>query len=311
MSEIVFRSRFDNGRRKAFERSPKVSLTSPDFYFSHCFGVCRKKTSMGPPGIIWVASRVTQPDKLSEERFCEWYEGQHIDEVTALSGVPAAARYEAVPMSELAGPPTAETIKAAEQRPDYLMGGKWLTIYEMKDVDFRHTAEFKSLDGQSKPKGNLLDEIFTKAHFETRFGALLSNDDKGIKKGPGKLIISATMTPGSRASAEDIEQFYEREHVAEIAKCPGYVRTRRFRWVDTTVLKEFERLPADPIEPGNSVVALHEFEGPYFPMEGLLKADETPWTARVLESLKKNGIEAGFYRLKRVYGEWLPGSSKL
>jgi hypothetical protein len=267
---------------------------------------------MGPPGILWVASRITQPNKLSEERFCEWYEDQHVDEVVSLSGVPAAARYEAVPMSELAGPPTPESVKAAEQRPNYLMGGKWLTIYEVDDVDFRNTTEFKGLDGQSKPKGNLLEEIFTKAHFETRFGVLLSNDDKSaVKKGPAKLIISATMTPSTKESAEDVERFYEQEHVKEIAKCPGYVRTRRFRFVDTTVLKEFTRTAANPIEPGISVVALHEFEGPYFPVEGLQKADETPLTAKVLESLKKDGIEAGFFKLKRVYGDWFPSSSKL
>lgn len=45
-------------------------------------------------------------------------------------------------------------------------------------------------------------------------------------------------------------------------------------------------------------------------MEGMLKADKTPWTAKTLESLK-GGIEAGFYRLKRVYGDWQSGQSKL
>jgi len=104
---------------------------------------------MGPPGILWVASRVTNPDKLSSEKLCDWYENVHIDEVTSLSGIPAAARYEAVPMSEIGGPPTPDSIKAAENPPEYVMGGKWLTIYEMKDVDFRNSAEFKGLDGQS------------------------------------------------------------------------------------------------------------------------------------------------------------------
>lgn len=254
---------------------------------------------------------MTKPEKLSEERFCEWYEGQHVDEVVALSGVPAAARYEAVPMSAIAGPPTPESIEAAKEPPAYMMGGKWLTVYEMNDVDFRKTAEFKGLDGQSKPKGNLLEEIFKNAKFESRFGELISNDDKGTKRGPAKLIVSATMTGGSKEAIEDIERFYEQEHIREVAKCPGYIRTRRFRWVDTTVLNEFERQSADPVEAGVSVVALHEFDAEYFPMEGMLKADETPWTAKTLESLKAGGIEAGFYRLKRLYGDWKSEQSKL
>ena len=147
--------------------------------------------------------------------------------------------------------------------------------------------------------------------FETRFGELLSSDDKGIKKGPGKLIVSATMTANSREAADDIEHFYEHEHVREVAKCPGYIRTRRFRWVDATVLKEFERQSANPIEERISVVALHEFDGQYFPMEGMLKADETAWTASTLKSLKVGGLEAGFYRLKRVYGDFKSSQAKL
>jgi hypothetical protein len=214
-------------------------------------------------------------------------------------------------MSEVAGPPTPESIKAAEQVPEYIMGGKWLTIYEMNDVDFRESAEFRGLDGQSKPKDDLLERIFKNAMFETRFGELLSNDDKGIKKGPARLIVSATMTAANREAADDIERFYEQEHVREVAKCPGYIRTRRFRWVDSTVLKEFERLPAEPIEDRISVVALHEFDADYFPMEGMLKADETAWTAHILKSLKVGGLEAGFYRLKKVYGDWNSAQSKL
>jgi hypothetical protein len=55
-----------------------------------------------PKGVIWVSSRISRPDEmrpgvppLSPERFCEWYEETHIQEVTALRGVPAAVRWEA------------------------------------------------------------------------------------------------------------------------------------------------------------------------------------------------------------------------
>lgn len=257
---------------------------------------------MGPPGIIWVASRVTKPAKLSESRFFEWYEGQHIQEVTALPGIPAAARYEAVSPSELG------LVAAGDPNPEWLMGGKWLTIYEMKDIEYRTTEEFKGLDGQSEPKDNLKEEIFQNAFFETRFGALISKDEKvGAKKGPAKWVISATLTPGSKPNAEELEAFYEQEHVYEISKCPGYVRTRRFRLVDTTGLKEFVRTSAEPVEVG-SVLALHEFEGVSLDMQRIAKTDETPWTAKVMGELKKEGVEAGFFQLKRVYGDWDGGS---
>ena len=54
------------------------------------------------PGVIWVSSRIShlpEPREnvtaLTSEKFCDWYENTHIQEVTALPGVPRAARYEA------------------------------------------------------------------------------------------------------------------------------------------------------------------------------------------------------------------------
>lgn len=123
------------------------------------------------PGLLWVSSRITQPESLSRDKFTQWYEGQHIDEVVSLSGVPAAARYEAIPGI---APPDAPYATKAE----------WLTLYEMDDVDFRFSKEFKGLDGQSLPKEELLEGVFKKARFETRFCERVQVDEKsGARKG--------------------------------------------------------------------------------------------------------------------------------
>jgi hypothetical protein len=39
----------------------------------------------------------------------------------------------------------------------------------MSDIEFRQTREFKGLDGQSPPKGDLLERVFGQARFDTRF----------------------------------------------------------------------------------------------------------------------------------------------
>jgi len=39
----------------------------------------------------------------------------------------------------------------------------------MPEVEFRESKEFKGLDGQSPPKGDLLDRVFRQARFDTRF----------------------------------------------------------------------------------------------------------------------------------------------
>jgi hypothetical protein len=260
------------------------------------------------PGILSVASRVTRPDRCSNEKFNDWYENQHIDEVVALSGIPGAVRYEVIPYSEIAGAKVDE-----KDLPPWLGRAQWLTLYEMEDVEFRNTREFKGLDGQTTPKDNLLDEIFRNARFETRFGGLVYTDDteaKNAKHRPSTLLIAATLTPGSGENAKEVEKWYREEHIPLIAKTPNYVRTRLFRHVDTTVLHEFERRTAEPIGPG-SYLALHEFSGNSLGMTEIAKVDETEWTAKVLSGLKEGGMEAMFLRKKRVYGEFLSGEAKL
>jgi hypothetical protein len=263
---------------------------------------------MTPPGILSVASRVTIPERCSPEKFNEWYENQHIDEVVALSGVPGAVRYEAILFAEIAGAEVEE-----KDLPLWLGKAQWLTLYEMDDVDFRDSKEFKGLDGQTTPKDNLLNEIFKNARFETRFGGMVYTDDDGARSArqkPASLIISATLTPGSEDNAKELEKWYREEHIPLLSKTPNYVRTRLFKHVDTTVLHEYSRQAADPIGPG-SYLALHEFSGDSFDMAEIAKVDETKWTAKVLAGLKEGGMEAMFFRKKRVYGNFLGGNAKL
>lgn len=112
-----------------------------------------------PPGVLWVSSRIANPSSpsttLTPSKFCDWYENTHILEVTSLPGVPRAARYEAIfPQPD----PEAWSANAP-----------WLTLYEMPDVWYRLTDEFRGLDGQSRPSEELLRDVFEQARFDTRF----------------------------------------------------------------------------------------------------------------------------------------------
>ncbi|QDS69723.1 hypothetical protein FKW77_009962 [Venturia effusa] len=226
-----------------------------------------------PPGILSVGSSVTRPERCSEETFCEWYENLHVDEVVALSGVSGAVRYDAVPFAEVVGQDGVSQDRASQDvvsqyglgkgccSPLWAGRASWLTLYEMDSVEFKETKEFKGLDGQSAPKGNLLDEIFRNARFETRFGELVFSDDAGAvgsRQRAADLLVSTTLTPASDANAEELVKWFKKERVGSFAKLESYVRTRLFRLVDTSVLHEFVRRVPDPVGPGG-YLALHEF----------------------------------------------------
>lgn len=127
-----------------------------------------------PPGLLFVASTTTKPS-LSADDFNAWYENQHIYEVTATSGIPRACRYEAYFDQE----PPIEGIPVLLNRTY-----PWLTCYEMNDVNFRNTDEFKSLDGQSDPADKKVLELMRRARFETRFYEEIERDEReGAEKG--------------------------------------------------------------------------------------------------------------------------------
>ncbi|KAF2786211.1 hypothetical protein K505DRAFT_422566 [Melanomma pulvis-pyrius CBS 109.77] len=234
-----------------------------------------------PPGVLWVSSR-TLSASLPASKLCTWYESTHIPEVLALPGIPRAARYEAHPK-----PPGPST---------YSSEAPWLTVYEMPDVEYRETSEFKSLDGQSEPRKELLEGVFRKARFDTRFYEGVQEFGADAVTGPANLLISAALQPAAGQDA-DFDAWYRQEHLHLLSKCPGYRRSRRFKVVNATVLDKFER--REPEVP--QYLALHEFDGEDFPMEALGGTAGTEWAKKVMGNLNRE--EVGWYRLKREYRE--------
>ncbi|KAH7392223.1 hypothetical protein DE146DRAFT_581880, partial [Phaeosphaeria sp. MPI-PUGE-AT-0046c] len=170
-------------------------------------------------GVLWVSSRVTKPDKLSAEKFCDWYENIHIQQVLSLAGLPSAVRYEA--------------IEPQPSRDTWSSEAPWLTVYEMSDIDYRTHPDFLALDGQSAPSQDLLHGIFKNARFDTRFYSEVqvyhnpspppSNPSPDSKT----FMLSAALEPPSdTTSTSDFDKWYREEHLDVLAQAPGYVRTR-------------------------------------------------------------------------------------
>ncbi|KAK3078367.1 hypothetical protein LTS18_007696 [Coniosporium uncinatum] len=267
------------------------------------------------PGVLWVSSMVARAERLSNEDFNDWYLNVHVDQVVATGGVPSAARYEAVPIL----PPDAK-------RATWAMEATWLTIYELPSLAHRYSPAFTNLDGQSKPDPTLLDRIFRNAKFETRFYEHIeTHEAPHAHPGPGTLVISAALTP-AKGQDDDFNRWYHDEHMAEVGKVEGYLRTRRYRQIvatdpdfkpartttgnegctgpEATILDCYERRQN---ERAPAYLALHEFDAGEFDMEGLAKADETEWSKRIVPTLEV--MQAGFFRLIRPYGKFAEGST--
>lgn len=171
----------------------------------------------------------------------------------------------------------------------------------MHDIDYRNSAEFKGLDGQSPPSQDLLEGIFKCARFDTRFYAEVQCFENPNRPPPSpssanKFLISAALEPPN-SDVDDFDAWYRQEHLDVLANAPGYVRTRRYEVVSGTSLKEFQRSEGD----GPKFLALHEFEGEDLPWKELGESAETEWARRVMGGLVAS--EIGWFRGKRGYAE--------
>jgi hypothetical protein len=81
-----------------------------------------KKAAGERPGLLWVNSKLKQPDKVSPEDFHKWYEEVHIPDIFKSGGFKEAWRWE--------------SLNPADERP-------YLALYPLEDLDFLQSAAFK------------------------------------------------------------------------------------------------------------------------------------------------------------------------
>lgn len=76
------------------------------------------------PGLLYVNSKIIQPEKLSNERYTRWYEETHIPDILKTAGIDEAHRWQA--------------LDPAAERP-------YLALYPLNDIGFLQSPEFKGI----------------------------------------------------------------------------------------------------------------------------------------------------------------------
>jgi hypothetical protein len=277
--------------------------------------------------MIWVASRVTQPANLDDATFVRWYEDVHVGEVLATGGVPGAARWQRVypPLVTAAATTTggsggvvssggggggivsvAAAISNGDRDGSAREGERWqgddddgralngllpypyLTMYAFPSLAFRFTRAFRALDGQSMPKGDLFQRIFSQAEFATRFCAVMQ-DSAGLKVAARPRPYLAVLSFRSADLADALG-----DRVRGVLKSRGYHAVENVQVYATrasTVLSEFNRRSG--FEGWMVQIGLNR----EMPWEGLLDAVQSVIAPAKLE-------EWGIFKRGRMYEEW-------
>lgn len=213
-------------------------------------------------GILYVTM---QPKpSLSSEKFHDWYNNEHGPLRLRLASVDNGFRYRA---TDLDGPG-----KGMHE---------WMAIYDMPDMSELNKEEYLKLRGppvQSQRERDVRPHVdidrksydFVK-EWKTEDFKKLEDVDAG-KEGNVMVAVALSLAPGQKG--QEIDKWYNEEHVEMLQKVPGWRRTRRF--VTSTIDNK------DEVE----YLALHE----YAPQNGLggsefQAATSTPWAKKIMSEV--------------------------
>jgi len=120
---------------------------------------------MPKSGLLWVASKISDPAETSPFTFNTWYNDTHIPDVLATSEVKTASRYQ--------------NIDPAGER-------QYLALYPVSDVDWLSSEEFGSIAISHevfRTKGKS-GSVFEVADFDTRIYEFVHGfEAEGVKSG--------------------------------------------------------------------------------------------------------------------------------
>lgn len=169
-------------------------------------------------GILYVTM---QPEPtLSVTQFHDWYNNEHGPLRIRLDSITNGFRYRAKDLPA-AGSGTPE-------KPE------WMAIYDVVDMAETVKAPYITLreDGVKSPREvETMSKIKVDRRFFDHFSTRQSKDFKEMEdvamEGKGRVLLAACIKtkPGT---GDQLDKFYEEEHIELFTKIPGWLRTRRF-----------------------------------------------------------------------------------
>jgi len=153
------------------------------------------------PALLYV---ITHPDKdVSEERYHDWYDNEHLPARLSIPGVRSALRF-----------------KASSQK-------KWLAYYDMDSEDVLKSKEYLSLKEKASENER---ELIPKVNMDRRVYRQISSTGQQAAS-PPKTVLVVEMTPYP-SHEKEFHYWYDTYHIPQMAEVPGWSRSRRYELIE-------------------------------------------------------------------------------
>ena len=226
------------------------------------------------PGILYVTMQ-PKPE-LAADKFEDWYNNEHGPLRLRLSFCQNGYRY-----------------RAADLESSGKGKHEWMAVYDMDDLELLNGEEYKKLRGppvQTQRETDIrpyldIDRKSFDLISEAKADGYQPVDRIGGEKA-GNFLVSVLFTLKEGHSFEEVNRWFEDEHLVMIKKIPGWRRSRRFK-----------TSPVDP-KPVTEYLTLHEWA----PENGTGSADyqaivNTDWSKKIYGQVLDT-------RVRRIYNHY-------
>ncbi|KAK8214701.1 hypothetical protein M8818_002281 [Zalaria obscura] len=230
------------------------------------------------PGILYVT--MEPKPSLSTAAFHDWYNNEHGPLRLRLPFVQNGFRYRA---TDLDGPG-----KGMHE---------WMAVYDLTDTQDLTRDAYMALRGppvQSQRERDLRPHVDIDRRTFDLIKSWESQEFRKLEAVQAKqenVLVSVCLKLKEGVSPEELDRWYDEEHVDMLMKVPGWLRTRRFLTSPVDGKSEMEYLALHEYKPENGLGSSDEFEA----------ATSTPW-AKQMTGEKAASLRRRVYSLYYTFG---------
>ncbi|KAJ6591606.1 hypothetical protein DFH09DRAFT_1137502 [Mycena vulgaris] len=214
-----------------------------------------------------------EPGAVKEEDLNDWYDNEHAPLRLTVPGFMTAIRYKAVD----------------SQTP------KWLTLYDIETPEVANSDAYNALralaSDNEKAILSKLGGLSRRSYVHMRTFTHPETTAEGL---PSKYVwaVSLEMTPEGE---DELNKWYDEEHMDLLAKIPGWKRGRRFKLLDSA------GRGSELDKPVSKYLALHELSNNEFMSTPEYKhATSTEWRERVMKNAVRREVRV--FELYKDFG---------
>ncbi|KAJ7712990.1 hypothetical protein B0H16DRAFT_1623121 [Mycena metata] len=213
-----------------------------------------------------------------------------------LPGIPeddVSAWFSKVELKPMAALLPQESATAARYQATGSQTPGWMILYDV-DSDTQLTA---GISPQQVGSGKEMSGICLSRRTYNLIGTAIA-PETSVADLPGKYLITASFEIAPENEV-DFNAWYDQEHMAMVARIPGWKRGRRYRLVDAQQIVNGQELAPTKLPP--KYLAIHELDNGNFEQSAEMgEARGTEWAQRVIKGAIRREVRT--FRLQESRG---------